>query len=235
MQTICEKVGIIFNNNKIVIPNWVKHIKLDVGLGRYPAFSKDWLTMEPGTLVFGFEPNPIALACIHENWHISKEQLGTNFFAIPVALCDSSGEKTFHITDPWFESSSLLKPKKSLLNEIKSQTKLIKVPVFKLSIFFELLPLDSIEYIEYIKIDAQGVDLDIIKSGKDVIMDKVIWITLESDAHCYENTSDTIMVIDDYMLSIGFVKTEHPNVIDPTYYNSKFEDIKDTIYICQKI
>jgi FkbM family methyltransferase len=234
MQTICENIGITFNNGKIVIPDWVKHIKFDIGLGRYPVYSKNWLTTQPDTLIFGFEPNPIALGCIHENWIVSKEELGNKIFAIPVALSNESGELMFHVTDPWFESSSLLKPTSSLLTMIKSETKLIKVSVFKLSEFFELLALDSIDHIEYIKIDAQGVDLDIIKSGKDVVMNKVVWITLEADACYYENTSDTVMVIDEYMLSIGFIKTEHPNTVDPTYYNSKFESIKDTVYICQK-
>jgi FkbM family methyltransferase len=234
MQEICEKTGIKFNENKIVIPSWVKHIKLDIGLGRHPIYSHNWLRTQPDTIVFGFEPNPAALACIHKNLHTSGNVMATKFFPIPVALSSQSSELTFYVTEPWYESSSLLKPKESTLSMIKSNIVTIKVPGFKLSEFFELLPLESVEYIEYIKIDAQGVDLDIVKSGKDVIQDKVVYITLEADGHYYENSDSNVSEIDTYMESIGFLKVAHPNVLDPTYLNKKFQDIADSIYICQK-
>jgi len=234
MQEICKTVGLTISKDKIVIPDWAKHIKLDIGLGRYPIYSHNWLKTQPDTIIFGFEPNPAALECIHKNWHISKNDTGTKFFPIPVALSSESSELTFYVTEPWYESSSLLKPKESTLNQIKSNVITIKVPSFKLSDFFELLPLESIEYIEYIKIDAQGVDLDIVRSGKDVIQDKVVYITLEADGHYYENSDSNGAEIDSYMVSIGFVKVNHPNVLDPTYLNKKFQHIADSIYICQR-
>jgi FkbM family methyltransferase len=235
MQEICKKIGITFNKNKIVIPDWAKHIKFDIGLGRYPIFSRNWIATQPDTIVFGFEPNPAALACIHKNLHITKNDTGTKFFPIPVALSSESNELTFYVTEPWYESSSLLKPKESTLSMINSNIVTIKVPGFKLSEFFELLPLDSIEYIEYIKIDAQGMDLDIVRSGKDAIQDKVVYITLEADGHYYENSDSSVSAINVYMTSIGFIKINHPNVVDPTYLNKKFENIASGIYICQKL
>lgn len=234
MQDICEKTGIKFSNGKIVIPSWAKHIKLDVGLGRHPIYSWNWARTQSDTLIFGFEPNPAALVSIYKNWTSSEHKIGERFFPIPVALSSESSELTFYVTEPWYESSSLLKPKESTLSLIKSDVKIIKVPGFKLSEFFDLLPLDSIEYIEYIKIDAQGADLDIARSGKDVIQDKVVYITLEADGHYYENSDSNIPEIDTYMISIGFVKVNHPNVLDPTYLNKKFESIASNIYICQK-
>jgi len=234
MQEICEKTGIKFSNGKIVIPSWAKHIKLDVGLGQHPMYSWNWVTTQPDTLIFGFEPNPAALVSIYKNWTSSEHKIGEKFFPIPVALSSESSELTFYVTEPWYESSSLLKPKESTLSMIKSDVKIIKVPGFKLSDFFDLLPLGSIEHIEYIKIDAQGVDLDIVKSGKDVIQDKVVYITLEADGHYYENSNSNIPEIDSYMQSIGFIKVNHPNVLDPTYLNKKFESIASDIYICQK-
>jgi FkbM family methyltransferase len=220
--------------NKIVIPNWAKHIKLDIGLGRHPIYSANWLQTQPDTLIFGFEPNPVALSWIDKNTFFLQDDRKNKFFPIPVALSSQSSELTFYVTEPWHESSSLLKPKQSTLSMIKSDVKIIKVPGFKLSDFFDLLPLDCIDHIEYIKIDAQGVDLDIVKSGKDIIQSKVVYITLEADGHYYENSDSNVSEIDSYMESIGFLKVKHPNVLDPTYLNKKFEDIANTIYICQK-
>jgi FkbM family methyltransferase len=224
--------GIEIVDNKIVIPTWVKHIKLDIGLGRFPIYSSEWLKKEPDTLVFGFEPSPDALKLIHEHWIITKEQMGKNFFAIPAALGDKEGVLNFYVTYPECESSSLLKPTDVFLKHYSFEVKKIEVPTFRLSSFFELL--SNIEYIEYIKIDAQGMDLDIVKSGEDFIKDKVIYVTLEADGINYELSDSHIQTIHKYMLSINFIKIDHPNTYDPTYYNKKFEDIKDTVFICQK-
>uniref|UniRef100_A0A6C0B3R0 Methyltransferase FkbM domain-containing protein n=1 Tax=viral metagenome TaxID=1070528 RepID=A0A6C0B3R0_9ZZZZ len=233
MQQFCEKEGIAFENGKIVIPDWVKHVKLDVGLGRFPIYSRSWLTQEPDTLIFGFEPCPSSLKLVHENWIITKEQMGKNFFAIPVALSTKTGILEFYTTLPLCESSSLLKPTEAFLQHHSFTVEKTEVSSFQLSDFFELLP-ESLPYIEYLKIDAQGIDLDIVRSGENGLREKVVYVTLEADGYQYEGSDSNPSEIDECMKNIGFIKTAHPNVSDPTYYNSKFESIKDSIYICQK-
>jgi FkbM family methyltransferase len=48
----------------------------------------------------------------------------------------------------------------------------IQVPVYPLSEFFELLP-ETVSYVDFIKIDAQGADLDILKGAGDWLSKKV--------------------------------------------------------------
>jgi hypothetical protein len=98
-----------------------------------------------------------------------------------------------------------------------------------------MLPLNKISYIEYVKIDAQGVDLSIVRSGENIIKEKVVYITLEADGYQYENSDSNPTNIDEYMKSIGFEKINHPNTHDPTYFNKKFENVKDHVFICQRI
>jgi FkbM family methyltransferase len=235
MEEICKTSGLIIENHKILIPEWVKHIKLDIGLGRYPIYSRDWLKKEPDTLIFGFEPAPDALESINANWIITKEEMGKNFFLIPVALSENSNTfLDFYMTKPKCESSSLLKPTQEFLDHYNFTCEKIQVPCFSLKDFFDYLPLDTIPYIEYVKIDAQGMDLNIVRSGENTIKEKVVYITLEADGYQYENSESLIDPIDTYMKSIGFIKIDHPNTQDPTYFNSRFESIKDDIYICQK-
>jgi hypothetical protein len=112
----------------------------------------------------------------------------------------------------------------------------VQVPVFPLQDFLELLPLDQIEYIDYVKIDAQGADLQIVKGGVKGLQEKVVFLTLEADGEDYEQAEqNTEPSITAFMESIGFQKVVRPDVVDPTYVNTKFLHVADSVYICQRI
>ena len=82
--------------------------------------------------------------------------------------------------------------------------------------------------IDYIKIDAQGADLDIVKSAGNYMAERVIYITIEPENLQYENTTNSRQDIDMYMQSIGFVRHLSPHTVDPTYFNPRFSNyIKD--------
>jgi hypothetical protein len=93
---------------------------------------------------------------------------------------------------------------------------------------------DRFEYIDYIKIDAQGADFDIIKSAGHYLKDKVVFITAEPESHqyigCQHNTSENMIV---YLKEQNFEKINHPNTQDPTFLNNKFKDLYNKIYIKQ--
>lgn len=100
----------------------------------------------------------------------------------------------------------------------------IEVPIFSLADFFELFPFDTHPVIEYIKIDAQGSDLDIAKSAGGYLAERVVYITLEAENAQYENTANSFADINNYMQSIGFVRYSSPQTSDPTYFNPRFSD-----------
>ena len=109
------------------------------------------------------------------------------------------------------------------------------VQVFSLSDFFEFLPLDThtLNYIDYIKIDVQGLDFKVLKSAKHYLSDYFVYFTAEPESQQYHDAEDnTINSMIEYMSSIGFVYFIHPNTADPTFLNTKFQDKKDT-YIWQ--
>ena len=92
----------------------------------------------------------------------------------------------------------------------------------------------TMQYIDYIKIDAQGSDLNILKGAGDYLKERVVFVTAEPDGYQYngaaECNSDNITK---YMLSQNFIKINHKNTIDPTFLNNKFTDIAKNIYISQ--
>jgi hypothetical protein len=241
------------DSGKINIPTNIKKIKFDIGIATEAIHTEYWLNHDPDDLlVFGFEPLPLAVdetikyfKQTKSKWaHISPNKidmkwLNNQFFVVPIALGDviMGGEyMDFYVTTANnVGCSSLYKPS----NLLKTQHDIeldhvIKVPVFNLSDFFELLPLDKFEYIEYIKVDVQGNDLNIIKSGGKYIQDKVVFVTMEPEVGQYigaDNNSVSNMI--SYMNNIGFDHIHHPNTSDPTFVNRKFRHIANNIHIHQ--
>ena len=157
-------------------PN-VSNIKIDIGLSYSAPQSNDWLKKEPNLFVFGFEPNPAWVNWItssdekrdrtFKDYHtytkqIKYEYVGKRFFVIPVALSDveSPTQMTLYIPNHSDGCGSLLKDR-TLGGTICTHN----VQVFALSDFLDLLPFDkdNLNIIDYIKIDVQGLDINVLK------------------------------------------------------------------------
>jgi FkbM family methyltransferase len=236
LEQICQKNNIITKNGKIVIPDWVQHIKLDIGLSYSAPQSNVWLNNQDNLLVFGFEPNPDSCKSIlspnnkkkhygHGDVLQYKYITENKFKLLPIALSDKNGILDFYVTEKDEGCSSLFRP---VYDNIKS---IIKVPIYTLADFFQILPENLI--IEYIKIDAQGSDLDIIKGGGKYISERVLCVTLEAENQQYYGTNNHVNKIIEYMESINFELCKHPNTDDPTFFNRNFSNSKN-IFIYQK-
>ena len=225
----------------LYIPNHIKKIKLDIGLSVNAPVSQKLLEYEDDVFVFGFEPNIDSIINI-QNGNLKKYRFPmifntkyiseNRFFILPMALSNIEKESslTFFKTNNDPGCSSLHKPVDKKLGNY-SET---NVPVFSLKHFFDLFDWNRFPYIEWIKIDAQGSDLDIIKGAKNYLNDKIVYVTLEPENKQYENTEDNNeQNINKYMLSQNFIKINHPNTRDPTYLNKKFINLKDSIYLWQ--
>jgi FkbM family methyltransferase len=220
-------------------------VKLDIGLSYNAPHSNMWLEQDNTgkLLVIGFEPNPDSVTCI-QNKNIMKlhpahstpiqdKYIGTNFHLIPVALSNVEHPTTmdFYAMSGDVGVSSLYKPTYSGLGGIKE---IIKVPVYSLKHFFDVFPWDKIDKVDYIKIDAQGADLDILKGAGDYLKERVVFITAEPECRQYENchhNSDTN--ITEYLRSQGFERIHHMNTVDPTFINMKYISIAHDIFIAQ--
>ena len=61
---------ITVGDGKIVLPDWVKRLKVDVGLSYSAANSIQWIRQDPNLMVFGFEPLPESCEKLR-NWIFS--------------------------------------------------------------------------------------------------------------------------------------------------------------------
>jgi len=224
----------------INIPQNATNVKIDIGLSYNAPQSHIWLENDPNTIVFGFEPNPEAIKSILSENIIKKDSshgeplngkhINTRFFLFPVCLSNVEIPitKTFYSTTNDCGTSSLYKPTHFEYNETEVQ-------VYSLQNFFDLFPWNKFEYIDYIKIDAQGSDLDILKSAGDYLKERVVYITAEPENTIYENCShNSIDEITNYLSLQNFQRIHHPNTQDPTYINKNFIHLKDKIFIYQQ-
>jgi len=211
----------------------IKHIKIDIGLGQFNINSENWIQNESNLMVIAFEPNN---DCISSTNNIIQYNLNNNktnsFYTIPIALnnVEHPIEMEFYklLNDPGV--SSLYEPS-NIFGPIKEK---ISVPVYSLKHFFDLFPFEKFPYIEYIKIDAQGSDLNILKSAGKYLSERVVYVTAEPEHTFYKNIEDnTTENFDIYMNSQNFVRINHPKTKDPTYINNNFIHLKDVIYIYQ--
>jgi hypothetical protein len=221
------------------IPQNIKKIKIDIGLSYNAPHSVQWFNHDKDELfIFGFEPNPECIDNIYNgtktNKPIPEYYLSNNYCLIPVALdnVNTPENRDFYQMLNDCGTSSLYYPINKNLGLIKD---VIKVPVYSLKNFFDLFEWDRFPYIEYIKIDAQGADLNILMSAGDYLKDRVVFITAEPENTHYINIShNTEINIQKYLETQGFIYIKHPNTHDPTFINSKFTHLINDIFIFQR-
>lgn len=242
---ILKKSGVPFDSNgKIVIPSWAKHIKLDIGLAYNAPHTQVWLTKETDTLVFGFECNPQAVNLICSPFNhkllpsngdvLEFRYINTRAYIIPVALGSEKKEAMkFYVMDGDGGNSSFFKPSKIETRFCVKEE--IDVPVYTLADFFELLP-DSVKYVDFIKIDAQGADLDILKGAGDWLTRKVVFVTAEADVGpYYDGATGNYQTCVEYMTQQQkFSHIKHIHTEDPTFVNNTLLQFANEISIYQK-
>ena len=234
--------------NNYTIPLNCTHVKLDIGLSYGANQSSNWLDNENDLMVFGFEPNPEAYNCLmkgniqlrhpsHKNageplnkTHIDSGRM--HIFNVALSNVDIVEEMNFFVNSKDCGTSSLYSHDQNYLGPIE---KIIKVPVYSLKMFFDEFNWEQIKYIDYIKIDAQGSDLDILKGAGDYLSERVVYVTAEPDGNQYFGAHEcNTENITKYMTSQNFIKIIHPNTVDPTFLNKKFLHLSNQIYISQK-
>ena len=202
--------GLTLDAGKMLIPTWVRTIKLDVGLSSNAPQSEVWLDGNSGLLVFGFEPvsgNVENLIRGSSDWKIklNPERIGKTFYLMHCALGSKSmtGPREMYVTEEDAGRSSLLKPMNFSIGYKEV------VDVFTLSDFLSYFPFNSISIIDHLKIDVQGADFEVLK-GASVFLRKIVVVTVEVDQEDYENTSNNFKMIRLYMLMHGHIYLRNP-------------------------
>jgi FkbM family methyltransferase len=147
---------------KIVAPQINNFIDVGANLG---VWSKSILIFNSKLSGFLFEPSP---KCVQELHKIFKQETENNSVSIVgIALSDVQEKKMFFLEDDFGESSSLVKFDNVQYDE---------------SLYIDVSTLDlqakrlNISTIDFLKIDAEGFDLKVIKGSIDLIKNNKIKI-----------------------------------------------------------
>ena len=146
-------------------------------------------------------------------WVIPKN-ISSRIIFLPVALAPYEGFSKFYGHDK-LGTSSLLD---SAFETINSTV----VPTLKLSQIIELIP-DNIEYIEILKIDAEGFDLQILKSGGQYLS-RVALVTVECvNGHLFKSGYKSKEIYD-FLESNNFKVIPNSKIFGTdSFINLKFE------------
>lgn len=129
-----------------------------------------------------------------------------NYVVLPIAIADRDGSAELQL-NAYEQSSSLLPPdpngvKSWITEQTFEVVGSVIVPTMRLDTFINAVGLESIDFL---KVDAQGLDLEVVRSAGDRLAD-VTKIQLEATTVSYRQyegaPGKSVMV--DYMESKGF-------------------------------
>jgi FkbM family methyltransferase len=174
-----------------------RRIWIDVG-AHEGELTFPFAAADPSLLVYAFEPNLRAASRIMGRLR--------NYVVLPIAIAESDGTAELQL-NAYEQSSSLLPADEAGVKSWRSEQEFkvigsVTVPTMRLETFMIGA---GIEFIDFLKIDAQGLDLEVVKSAGDRIRD-VAKVQLEATTvsyRQYEGAPGKSVVIE-YMESMGF-------------------------------
>ena len=244
--------GKLDENSHYEIPDNYKHIKIDVGLAGEAPNSAIWLIETTDRFVIGIEPLPYHWEMIN-NFESSNSkrpypydfpivqmeegvvklneqnicEINDRFLGIECAI-DNVPEpttRTFYQMDRTggaSGSSSLLKPTKHHPHFIEEE---IMVQALSLEKILDHVDWNRFPFIEQIKIDCEGHDLEVIKSiGK--YLNRVVFITAEvssTNANHWEGSTNH-QDLYSFMNDNNFAQTQIKGA-DVTFVNKELEPL----------
>ncbi|MEY4333577.1 MAG: hypothetical protein RLZZ196_2320, partial [Bacteroidota bacterium] len=184
------------------IPDGIKRVRIDVGMSSTGPHTCYWLRKYNDMAVIGFEPNPDNFKSLHDG-HMYVENayqlvddkkiitknnevicnyadrnncfIGFDYAADDV---ETPTQKTFYCTSILNTGcSSLYKPIDGRLNGVTLE-KEVNVTAIPLKMILDEFPYDRIPYIEYLKVDTQANDINVIK-GCGEHLKKVCFVSCE--------------------------------------------------------
>lgn len=208
----------------INVPQECERLFVDVGLSIDAPNSASWLLKDEKSFVIGVEPSPENISVLRkgrssdfhlpylclDNDHVLLKgdpvcKIENRFHLIECAIdnVDSPTTAPFYMTDERNTGcSSLLKPTEKLGLDVK-QIHEAKVNSLKqiLDEFYENT--SRFPYLTLLKSDAQGKDLDVIKSTRDYL-DKVLFIKMEVRTDGQYENEQKVSEIEEFMKNNKF-------------------------------
>jgi len=208
MKCFSKYLKLVNNNASKVfraLSNKDKYIVLDVGC-RW-GFADKFISTQSDVKLFGFDPDKL------ECDRLSEEYKDFDVTLVPMALADKEEEMTLYLTkEP--ACSSLYKPDKYLTDNCRALSCAEEISTTKIN----TTTLDrwaddaGISYVDYIKLDTQGSELDVLKGGES-LLHTVRAIEVEVEFNPIYSNQHLFSDIDIYLRKKGFVLWKLSNLV----------------------
>lgn len=191
----------ISKRNKAIFTNIVKESNLTfnyIDVGARGDISSPWSELEEKSIIVGFEPDS------KESQRLNSKFKNRKYFDI--ALWSEQTNKDVYINE-WESTSSMYKPNSRFIEDFEEQHWKGRKPKFTANVQCDTL--DSILQEnnivpDFIKIDTQGAELEILKGAESLLINYSPMVTCELwCAEVYKNAPLMHEVIE-YMTSLGY-------------------------------
>lgn len=228
MHELLSDCDLVVDSGYLVLPVWVKSVKIDVGLSSNAPQTELWLRSDSNTLVFGFEPVRINLESLRSGgsqWplKLDPKRIGKSVYLIPCALGSKSmvGSREMYVTEDDLGRSSLLPPINFSVERME------KINVYTLSEFFNYFPFHVIPAIDHLKIDVQGLDFEVLK-GASRFLRRISVVTVEVDQTDYKGTTNNFKKMRVFMALFGHLYVRHPQKWNYWFRKFRIKILLDT-------
>ncbi|MDA8872016.1 FkbM family methyltransferase [Candidatus Thioglobus sp.] len=181
--------GNVFNKDHLVV----------VDVGARKGFEKHWGNYADQINLIGFEPNEESYKeCIEK-----KSNAQTIYY--PYALDRTKGEKDFYITS-YLSACGFYKPNEKIVKRFGAEDTFTVTEITKVS----TIDLDSfcvennIKNVDFIKLDTEGSELDILKGAEKTLKSSVIGISIEVEFIKMYIDQPLFSDVDQYLRSLNF-------------------------------
>ena len=170
-----------------------------VDVGARGGIHSRWDLVKGNINVLGFEPN--LQECKRLN-----EKSGNNNTYFPIALFNRAGMLDINITNNP-SCSSVYLPDSLLLSRfsIANDFKLIKSSTVRCETLHKILGLNNIQNVDFLKIDTQGSELQVLQGAKNALKNFIFGIDIEVEFSELYKEQPLFSDVDKYLKNNGFV------------------------------
>ena len=191
-------------------------MKTNFEIGATQGQDTERFLSDPEVLLYSFEPVPALAKDLYDRFGKNP-----NFYLFPFAIESTNTFKKLNISEiadwgvsSFYDFSKNLAEKNWNWNQFQYTNYVSNILCLRLDVIIDLL---NIKEIDYIHIDAQGSDFNVLKSlGDKIDIVKAGVCEVAQKAELYEDTGNTIDVVKPWLESKGFkVRAEDDGVGKP--------------------
>lgn len=141
--------------------------------------NKGWNIFAPNLSIYGFDAD--ADACEAANTDLEERQINWTEKHFPVAISNTSGEATLYVTK-YPMCSSLYPPNEALLNRFQQLPDLAGLDFtveLETTTLEEFCRQEGIQTIDFLQIDVQGAELQVLQGATQFLQQSVLGLQLE--------------------------------------------------------